>query len=203
LASAVRLFLEGKSLAAECFRCTAIGEPLQFPVPVRGTLCGEPVASSVTTRLAVALPVAVGLKTMERVQLAPAAREGSQVLDRNENSLALAPENVKELTDMGIVALVLVTVSTWLAEVMPVLVVGKVRLVGEKTMVGGGTPVPLREKNCGEPMASSVTTRLAVALPTFVGLKAMERVQLAPAAREVPQVLEGIENSPALFPMNL
>ena len=104
---------------------------------------------------------------------------------------------------MGIVALVLVTVSTWLAEVMPVLVVGKVRLVGEKAMAGGGTAVPLREKNCGEPMASSVTTRLAAALPSFVGLKTMERVQLAPAANEVPQVLERIENSPALFPMNL
>jgi len=43
------------------------------PLPVSGTVCGLPVALSVTEMLAVRLPVAVGVKVTEMVQLAPAA----------------------------------------------------------------------------------------------------------------------------------
>lgn len=102
---------------------------------VSGTLCGEPEALSVATRLALALPGAVALKAMARVQLAPAAREGTQVLDWMENSPALAPENLYEETDAGML-LVLVTVSTSVGALMPMPVFGKVMLVGEKVRVG-------------------------------------------------------------------
>jgi hypothetical protein len=69
--------------------------------PVKAMLCGELVALSVAVRVAVAEPVAVGLKARVRVQLTPAAREVLQVLPTMENSAALAPVNLKELTEMA------------------------------------------------------------------------------------------------------
>lgn len=64
-----------------------------MPIPLTGTLCGEPVALSVATRLALAVPVAVGLKTIDKVQLAPAASEVLHVFPLRLNSLAFVPEN--------------------------------------------------------------------------------------------------------------
>jgi len=43
------------------------------PVPLNPTLCGLPLALSVTFKLAVRIPVAVGVKLTLMVQLAPAA----------------------------------------------------------------------------------------------------------------------------------
>ena len=50
------------------------------PVPVRLTVCGLPVALSVTVIVPGWLPVAVGLKVTLMEQLAPAATEAPQVL---------------------------------------------------------------------------------------------------------------------------
>ena len=50
------------------------------PVPVRATFCGEPVALSATSRVAVKVPVAAGLKLTEMVQVAPAASVVPQVV---------------------------------------------------------------------------------------------------------------------------
>jgi hypothetical protein len=50
-----------------------------LPVPVSGTDCGLPVALSATDRLAVSVPVAVGLNSMETAQFAPDASELVQV----------------------------------------------------------------------------------------------------------------------------
>ena len=50
------------------------------PVPVRVTVCGLPVALSVTVMVPGWLPVAVGVKVTVMVQLAPAATEVPQVL---------------------------------------------------------------------------------------------------------------------------
>ena len=50
------------------------------PVPVRATVCGLPVALSVTVMVPGWLPVAVGVKVTVMVQLAPAATEVPQVL---------------------------------------------------------------------------------------------------------------------------
>ena len=46
-------------------------------------------------------PAVVGLNVRERVQLAPAASEVTQVLLEMTNSLALAPVKMKELTAMA------------------------------------------------------------------------------------------------------
>jgi hypothetical protein len=50
------------------------------PVPLRGTVCGDPAALSVTATAALRAPAAVGLKVTEIVQLAPAARLALQVV---------------------------------------------------------------------------------------------------------------------------
>jgi len=50
------------------------------PVPVIATVCGVPVALSATERLAVRVPDARGLNSMETAQVALAAREAVQVL---------------------------------------------------------------------------------------------------------------------------
>jgi hypothetical protein len=50
------------------------------PVPLRATLCGEPVALSVMVSVPVRVPVVVGVKVTEIVQLAPAATLVPQVL---------------------------------------------------------------------------------------------------------------------------
>jgi hypothetical protein len=45
---------------------------LPGPFPVRAIVCGDPAALSTTLRFAVTVPVAVGVKTIEIVQLDPA-----------------------------------------------------------------------------------------------------------------------------------
>jgi len=50
-----------------------------LPVPVSGTVCGLPVALSATDKLAVSVPVAVGLNSMETAQFALDASELVQV----------------------------------------------------------------------------------------------------------------------------
>ena len=64
-------------------------------------------------------------------------------------------------------------------------------------------PVPVREMVCGALVALSVALKVVVAAPAAVGLKASESVQLAPAAREVMQVLPTISNSAALVPVKV
>ncbi len=51
-----------------------------LPVPVKDTVCGLPLASSVIVMAPVRVPVAVGVKVTLIVQLAPAATELPQML---------------------------------------------------------------------------------------------------------------------------
>ena len=55
--------------------------PALTPVPLSGTLCGEPAVESVTSSAAVRVPAAVGVNVTEVVQCAPAAKDVPQVLD--------------------------------------------------------------------------------------------------------------------------
>ncbi len=55
--------------------------PAVTPVPLKGTLCGEPAAESVTSSAALRVPAAVGVNVTEAVQCAPAAKDVPQVLD--------------------------------------------------------------------------------------------------------------------------
>jgi hypothetical protein len=59
--------------------------------------------------------------------------------------------------------------------------------VGDK-VAPGPFPVPVRATVCGLPGALSATASDAVRVPAEVGLKDTLMVQLAPAAKVVPQV---------------
>src|ERR1035441_5034103 len=60
------------------------------PVPLSGTVCGEPVALSDTLRLAELAPIMVGVKLREMLQLEPAVRVAAHVL-LTPKALALVP----------------------------------------------------------------------------------------------------------------
>ena len=61
-------------MVAEVDPPPAAASEKSVPVPVRGTIWGLPMALSVIDTLAVRPPAAVGLKTSEIMQFAPAAR---------------------------------------------------------------------------------------------------------------------------------
>ncbi len=63
----------------------------------------------------------------------------------------------------------------------------KARVVGDT--VAGANPVPVSALVCGLLLAPSVTVSVPGREPVAVGLNVMLIVQLAPAARDVPQVL--------------
>ena len=64
----------------------------------------------------------------------------------------------------------------------------KAKLVGAKLTLDAA-PVPVRLTVWGLPVALSVTVIVPGRLPTAVGVKVTLMEQLAPAAREAPQVL--------------
>ena len=97
----------------------------------------------------------------------------------------------------------MVIVTVCAGEVVPTFVAAKVRLFGESETVAGVAPVPVSGIVCGEPFALSVATRLAVAVPVAAASKAIESVQLAPAASEVTQVLPVSRKSLALLPVKV
>ena len=59
---------------------TATGAGAAVPEPLSATVCGEPLALSVTARAALELATEVGANVMEMLQLAPAASEAPQLL---------------------------------------------------------------------------------------------------------------------------
>jgi hypothetical protein len=84
----------------------------------------------------------------------------------------------------------IVTVSG--AEICPVIVAGKLRLVVESVSVAPATPVPSNTAACVPTL--SFTVRLPAAAPTAVGAKVSVTAHPVPAAREVPQVLAPFTN---------
>lgn len=66
-------------------------EPVLVPVPERATVSGVELAELVMLQVAVRAPVVAGLKSMEAVQWAEAAREEAQVVEETPKSAALVP----------------------------------------------------------------------------------------------------------------
>jgi hypothetical protein len=168
-------------------------------VAERLTVCGEFAAASVAARLAVAAPLAVGLKAICKVQLAPAAKDVEQVLLVISNSAALEPAKVKDFTERA-TAPGLVKVMVCDAESAPTAVDAKERLLGESVAFETGAEA-VRVTVCGELAALSVATRPPETVPVVVGAKAICKVQLAPAAKAVEHVFAVI--SKALLPWNV
>ena len=152
------------------------------PVPVRATVCGLPVALSVTVMVPGWLPVAVGVKVTLMVQLAAGATEVPQVLVWAYCVLAAMLVRLSAAVpgfDSVTVCAALLMPTAWLANV---------RLVGEKLTLDAA-PVPVSATVCGLPVALSVTVIVPGWLPVAVGVKVTLMVQLAAGATEVPQVL--------------
>ena len=154
------------------------------------------------------MPVAVGLNTSDTVQLAPAARVVPQVFADCTNEVGFAPVNVTPaVSKVTVEELVFCTVITCAPDEEPTETSPHTSLVGLN--VSGGEPpppvppVPDRDAVCGEPVALSATESDAVSDPVRVGLNSTETVQLAPAARLEPQVVDDSRNELALVPVML
>jgi hypothetical protein len=66
----------------------------------------------------------------------------------------------------------LVSVTALAAEVVPLFVVGKARLVTLSLTEGAAVPVPVNVTFCGDPVAVSVTLIVPVSAPAATGLNA-------------------------------
>src|SRR5207253_11341330 len=155
------------------------------PVPVSDTDCGLSAASPVMYAVAVQAPVAAGVKLTLIVQLAPGATEPApvgQVLPAAKaKSAACAPVMVMLVRFSGAPPL-LVSVTFCAALVVPTRCLPKALLVAESVAVGGVTPVPVSDIDCGLPAASSVMVSVAVRALAAVRVKGSLRTQLPPAA---------------------
>jgi hypothetical protein len=156
------------------------------PVPESGTIKGLPVALLPMERLAVRVPAAEGVKVTVIPQELLAARvaglEG-QLLDAIAKSPALVPVIVNPLKVTAVLP-VLVMVVPWGLLVVLIFWPLKVRLVGEAESVLVTTiPVPVKDTDCGLPVALSVNTTLAVRVPLAVGEKVTCTEQELPEAR--------------------
>jgi hypothetical protein len=94
-----------------------------------------------------------------------------------------------------------VTVIVCGVERLPIGVGAKVRRVGENTILSSTRPVPDSPTDCGEPTPLSVVVSAADWEPAADGLKAIETVQLAPADKEIVQVLAVSSKELALVPV--
>ena len=84
---------------------------VDVPVPVKVTVCGEPVALSATDREAVNAPAAAGLNSTDTVQVAVAASDVVQVFAEMMKELLLVPVIVSEVSVTAPVpVLVIVTI---------------------------------------------------------------------------------------------
>jgi hypothetical protein len=163
----------------------AVGPPV-VPVPVSVTVCGLPLALSLTEIDAVRTPAAVGVKTALMVQFPPLATEEPQLLVW-EKSPGSAPVIVMlEIVSVALPMLNKVIPLTGL--LAPTASLGKVTLEVLKLTVGA-VPVPVSEAVCGLPAALSLTETVACRVPDAVGVNVTLIVQLVPSASELPQLL--------------
>jgi hypothetical protein len=124
-------------LVAESVTAGAV-TPEVVPVPLKAAVWGEPLALSVTVRVPVRAPAAVGVKVTEIVQLAPAATLVPQLLVS-----AKSPDAAIELS-VRAAWLELVSFTACAVLDVPVVCEAKVRLVGDSVAVGvAATPGPL------------------------------------------------------------
>jgi hypothetical protein len=134
----------------------------------------------------VKLPVAVGLKVTEILQLAPASSVVPQPL---VSANALAPAPVIETAMLVSVAVPgFESSTTWTALVVPLVWLPKDNELGASTACGEpDAPVPLRLTVCGLLESLSVRVSVPVIAPVAVGVKVTSIVQLEFAASDGEQ----------------
>src|SRR5256884_521796 len=154
------------------------------PVPVRPAVCGLSEALSVTLKLPVRVPDAVGENVTLMAQFPPTAKEPPQLLISAEPTpepMLLMPSVSLPLLDSVPVCAVLfflfndpATTEIYalsLHDALPIF------------------PVPVRPTVCGLPEALSVTLKLPVRVPDAVGENVTLMAQFPPTAKEPPQLL--------------
>jgi len=167
------------------------------PVPVRVTLCGLPDALSVTLKVPVRVPEAVGVNVTLMLQFPPAANELPQLLDWPKSPLAAIPVMVSAVLpvlERVTVCAALVELIVWLANVSE---------LGETPATGvpAAAPVPVRLTVCGLPEALSVTLKVPVRVPEAAGVNVTLMLQFPPAANELPQLLVWPKSPLAAIPV--
>jgi hypothetical protein len=142
------------------------------PIPVSETVCGLPLALSVTVNVPFIVPPCVGSKKTPIEQLTPGATLLLHPLTAPKLGLAATLEIATVKVPL------LVSVTVWGRPDVPTYWVGNVRDDGDKRMDGPGppNPVPLRLTVC--PPSESVTAIWPVTTPFCVGEKVTVIVQL-------------------------
>jgi hypothetical protein len=100
-----------------------------IPNPESGTFCGLLPAESLKLRVAVRVPVAVGLKRIATVQVALAAKLNPHVLLEIMKSAALAPVSATALIEIESEP-PFVNVTDFAAPTLPIATLAQLRLVG-------------------------------------------------------------------------
>jgi len=173
------------------------------PVPVIVAVCGEPATLSATEIEAVKFATDAGVNVTEIEQAEDAARFVPQA-EVSAKSVGLAPVMVMPL--MFSVALPgFESVRVCDVAVEPTVVLGKLRLAGERTACGavGAVPVPISVTVSGDPVALSTTLITALKLVADAGVKVTEIVQVPEAASVLTQVFAEIAKSDGLAPVIL
>jgi hypothetical protein len=156
------------------------------PVPFTLTVCGLPLALSVTRSEALREPAAAGANVTIIVQLPPTPTPLPQSFVWAK-SAAFAPLSPM-LDILSEVLPVSESVTLCAVLVLPVLCWVNVRLPGER-LTTGWSPVPVKPMVCGLPPALSLTVSEALRDPAAEGVNVTVIVQLLPAATLPPQLL--------------
>ena len=153
------------------------------PVPVRLTVCGLAAVLSITLKLPVRVPDAVGENVTLIAQFPPTATELPQLFFSAKSPLVEIVAIAKATEP------VFVSVTVCAVLVVPTFWLEKVREAGERlAVVVDDVAVPVRLAVCGLPEALSVTLKLPVRVPDAVGVNVTLMAQFPPAARELPQL---------------
>jgi hypothetical protein len=156
------------------------GGLIYFPVPVRFEICGLLLALSDACTVPVLVPIAVGVNTTLMVQVPPGA-----TLDPQNVEDTLKSPVVEIETPVSVVLRLFLSVNTFAGLVVPTVWDAYFALAGVN--VAGGMPLPDSGTICGLFEALSVIVMFPVLVPSWVGVKVAEILQLAPTATVLPQ----------------
>lgn len=152
------------------------------PVPLNGTVCGLPGASSTIVKVPLRLPAAVGVNVTEIWHELEGFMEVPQLL-----LSAKSPEVAMRII-VTATPPVSVKVTACVELDVPMTWEPKVSEFG-LMLSCGARPVPVRLTTCGLPGASSVMVIVPVLAPPAVGAKITDTMQFAAAARSCGHVL--------------
>lgn len=149
-------------------------------MPFRLEVCGLPIALSATLNVPVLVPTAVGVKTTLMVQLESALRLLVHVVVETLKSPV-----VEMVMPVSVTACLLASVNTLAGLATPTSSEENVAVTG--VSLACTPPVPERATVCGLLGELSVSVRVPVRVPSWVGVKVTLMMQFFPAASVLPQ----------------